>query len=296
MHLPVLLKEVLNFLDLAPQKFIIDGTLNGGGHSKEILKNISPKGRLLGIEIDKDLLEQSKNEIQKLGKKLKSEVILVNDNYKNLPMILKQKKLGLADGLVLDLGFSSWHVDLSNKGFSFLKNEPLIMTYQNQNENAALFLNRASYKEIFEVLKNYGDEKYAHLIAKKIIEVRKKNKIKTTFDLVNIIKQAVPKNYFYKKIHPATKTFQALRIYLNQELENLKNVLLNLNQILKKGGRVVVISFHSGEDRLVKNIFKKMSQENKLKILTKKPITPTIEEIKFNPRSRSAKLRSAIIL
>jgi 16S rRNA (cytosine1402-N4)-methyltransferase len=296
MHLPVLLKEVLNFLDLAPQKFIIDGTLNGGGHSKEILKNISPKGRLLGIEIDKDLLEQSKNEIQKLGKKLKSEVILVNDNYKNLPMILKQKKIGLADGLVLDLGFSSWHVDLSNKGFSFLKNEPLIMTYQNQNENAALFLNRASYKEIFEVLKNYGDEKYAHLIAKKIIEVRKKNKIKTTFDLVNIIKQAVPKNYFYKKIHPATKTFQALRIYLNQELENLKNVLLNLNQILKKGGRVVVISFHSGEDRLVKNIFKKMSQENKLKILTKKPITPTIEEIKFNPRSRSAKLRSAIIL
>jgi 16S rRNA (cytosine1402-N4)-methyltransferase len=296
MHLPVLLKEVLNFLDLAPQKFIIDGTLNGGGHSKEILKNISPKGRLLGIEIDKDLLEQSKNEIQKLGKKLKSEVILVNDNYKNLPMILKQKKLGLADGLVLDLGFSSWHVDLSNKGFSFLKDEPLIMTYQNQNENAALFLNRASYKEIFEVLKNYGDEKYAHLIAKKIIEVRKKNKIKTTFDLVNIIKQAVPKNYFYKKIHPATKTFQALRIYLNQELENLKNVLLNLNQILKKGGRVVVISFHSGEDRLVKNIFKKMSQENKLKILTKKSITPTIEEIKFNPRSRSAKLRSAIIL
>lgn len=296
MHLPVLLKEVLNFLDLAPQKFIIDGTLNGGGHSKEILKNISPKGRLLGIEIDKDLLEQSKDEIQKLGKKLKSEVILVNDNYKNLPMILKQKKLGLADGLVLDLGFSSWHVDLSNKGFSFLKDEPLIMTYQNQNENAALFLNRASYKEIFEVLKNYGDEKYAHLIAKKIIEVRKKNKIKTTFDLVNIIKQAVPKNYFYKKIHPATKTFQALRIYLNQELENLKNVLLNLNQILKKGGRVVVISFHSGEDRLVKNIFKKMSQENKLKILTKKPITPTIEEIKFNPRSRSAKLRSAIIL
>jgi 16S rRNA (cytosine1402-N4)-methyltransferase len=296
MHLPVLLKEVLNFLDLAPQKFIIDGTLNGGGHSKEILKNISPKGRLLGIEIDKDLLEQSKDEIQKLSKKLKSEVILVNDNYKNLPMILKQKKLGLADGLVLDLGFSSWHVDLSNKGFSFLKDEPLIMTYQNQNENAALFLNRASYKEIFEVLKNYGDEKYAHLIAKKIIEVRKKNKIKTTFDLVNIIKQAVPKNYFYKKIHPATKTFQALRIYLNQELENLKNVLLNLNQILKKGGRVVVISFHSGEDRLVKNIFKKMSQENKLKILTKKPITPTIEEIKFNPRSRSAKLRSAIIL
>jgi 16S rRNA (cytosine1402-N4)-methyltransferase len=296
MHLPVLLKEVLNFLDLAPQKFIIDGTLNGGGHSKEILKNISPKGRLLGIEIDKDLLEQSKDEIQKLGKKLKSEVILVNDNYKNLPMILKQKKLGLADGLVLDLGFSSWHVDLSNKGFSFLKDEPLIMTYQNQNENAALFLNRASYKEIFEVLKNYGDEKYAHLIAKKIIEVRKKNKIKTTFDLVNIIKQAVPKNYFYKKIHPATKTFQALRIYLNQELENLKNVLLNLNQILKKGGRVVVISFHSGEDRLVKNIFKKMSQENKLKILTKKSITPTIEEIKFNPRSRSAKLRSAIIL
>jgi len=296
MHLPVLLKEVLNFLDLAPQKFIIDGTLNGGGHSKEILKNISPKGRLLGIEIDKDLLEQSKDEIQKLGKKLKSEVILVNDNYKNLPMILKQKKLGLADGLVLDLGFSSWHVDLSNKGFSFLKDEPLIMTYQNQNENAALFLNRASYKEIFEVLKNYGDEKYSHLIAKKIIEVRKKNKIKTTFDLVNIIKQAVPKNYFYKKIHPATKTFQALRIYLNQELENLKNVLLNLNQILKKGGRAVVISFHSGEDRLVKNIFKKMKQENKLEILTKKPITPTYEEIKFNPKSRSAKLRSAIIL
>lgn len=296
MHVPVLLKETIEFLDLKPKKFIIDGTLDGGGHSKEILKYISPGGLLLGVELDKELFKKTEKNIKKWNENFKNKIILVNDNYKNLPMILKEKQLGLADGLVLDLGFSTWHIKESSRGFSFLKDEPLIMTYSNQNESAAQFLNMAPYKKIFDVLKIYGEERYAYLIAKEIVDSRKKNKIKTTQDLVKIIESSVPKSYLYKKIHPATKTFQALRIYLNKELENLENVLKNLNHIIKTGGRVVIISFHSGEDRIVKNYFKKLSRENKLKILTKKPITPTSGEIKLNPQSRSAKLRSAIIL
>jgi 16S rRNA (cytosine1402-N4)-methyltransferase len=296
MHEPVLLKEAIDFLDLKPGKFIIDGTIDGGGHSSEIIKRINPNGILLGIDLDSEILKEAKKRIEKESGGLKVKIVLYNGNYADLPEILKNKKMGLADGVFLDLGFSSWHLEESGRGFSFLKDEPLIMTYKNQGMTARDFLNQAHPKKIYEVIKIYGEEKFSRQITKKIVEFRKKNTIRTTGDLRQIILEAIPKKYQYQKLNPAAKTFQALRIYLNQELENLKTILENLEKILKKDGRVAVISFHSLEDRLVKNYFKKMQSENKLKILTKKPITPSYEEILKNPKSRSAKLRVGIIL
>jgi 16S rRNA (cytosine1402-N4)-methyltransferase len=296
MHEPVLLKEAIDFLDLKPGKFIIDGTIDGGGHSSEIIKKISPNGILLGIDLDVEILKEAKKRIEKESRGLNVKIVLHNGNYTDLPEILKNKKIGLADGLLLDLGFSSWHLEESGRGFSFLKDEPLIMTYKNQGMTARDFLNQANPEKIYEVIKIYGEERFSRQITKKIVEFRKKNTIRTTGDLRQIILEAIPKKYHYTKLNPAAKTFQALRIYLNQELENLKNVLENLEKILKKDGRVAIISFHSLEDRLVKNYFKKMQSENKLKILTKKPIIPTKEEILKNPKSRSAKLRVGIIL
>ena len=296
MHIPVLLKETLEFLDLKPGKFIIDGTVDGGGHSFEIIKKIGPNGKLLGLDWDKDMMSLAFKNLKKLAKENKVELILVNKNYAELKDVLKNKNLGLADGLLLDLGFSSLHIESSGKGFSFLRNEPLIMTYNVNSLPAYEFLKRVQFKELSKILKNYGEERYAVQIAKKIIEKRKIKKIENTFDLVEIIKEAVPLKYLHQKIHPATKTFQALRIYLNKELENLKKVLSEIENIVLPGGKIVIISFHSLEDRIVKNFFKEMSKNKKLKILTKKPITPKYEEIKNNPKSRSAKLRSAVIL
>jgi len=296
MHIPVLLKETLEFLDLKPGKFIIDGTVDGGGHSSEIIKKIGPNGKLLGLDWDKDMMSLALKNLKKLAKENKVELILVNKNYAELRDVLQNKNLGLADGLLLDLGFSSLHIESSGRGFSFLRNEPLIMTYNDNSLPAYEFLKRAQFDELSKILKDYGEERYAVQIAKKILEKRRTKKIENTFDLVEIIKEAVPSKYLHQKIHPATKTFQALRIYLNKELENLKKVLSEIKNIVLPGGRIVIISFHSLEDRIVKNFFKEMSKNKKLEILTKKPITPKYEEIKNNPKSRSAKLRSAIIL
>lgn len=296
MHIPVLLKETLEFLDLKEGKFIIDGTVDGGGHSSEIIKKIGPNGKLLGLDWDKDMMSLANKNLRKLAKENKVELILVNKNYAELIDVLKDKNLGLADGLLLDLGFSSLHVESSGRGFSFLRNEPLIMTYNDNSLPAYEFLKRVQFNELSKILKNYGEERYAVQIAKKIIEKRRIQKIENTFDLVEVIKEAVPLKYLHQKIHPATKTFQALRIYLNNELENLKKVLSEIKNIVLPGGRIVIISFHSLEDRIVKNFFKEMFKNKKLEILTKKPITPKYEEIKNNPKSRSAKLRSGVIL
>lgn len=296
MHVPVLLEETIRFLNPKAGQFIIDGTVDGGGHSKEIFKHITPGGILLGIDLDRNMLEVARKNILSSNFDLDTNLILVCGNYADLPEILKDKNLGKADGLLLDLGFSFWHIEESQRGFSFQKDEPLIMTYSSEGEGAVEFLNNADFKKIYTVIKTYGEERYAQEIAKKIIEERKKYKIETTGQLVKIIESAVPQSYFKRKIHPATKTFQALRIYLNKELENLEKVLQRLTDILKSGGRVVIISYHSLEDRLVKNYFKKMMIEEKIKILTKKIIRPRREEVQKNPKSRSAKLRSVQIL
>jgi len=286
-HKPVLLKEVIGFLDPKPGEFFIDGTVDGGGHALAILKKISPNGTFLGIDWDKEAL--SKFNVKCQMSDVKSKVILVNDNFKNLPMILKSKKLGKADGLVLDLGFSSEQLEDSKRGFSFLRDEPLYMTYSEESKSAHEWLEKLKESELSEIIKEFGEERYAKRIAKAI---KKSLPIATTKKLADVITRSVPRNYERGRIHPATRTFQALRIFVNQELENLKAVLGHITEILNPGGRAVIISFHSLEDRLVKHAFRDLAREGRAELLTKKPITPSKEEILNNPRSRSAKLRA----
>lgn len=291
MHLPVLQKEVLEYLDPKPNQNFIDCTIGEGGHSLAILEKTSPNGKVLGIDQDQEQIENCRARMANFKKRL----ILVCDNFANLKEIVKKKNFGNVSGILFDLGMSSWHLEKSGRGFSFLKNEPLDMRYNLQNPlTAEKILNEWSIGEIEKILKIYSQEKFAKKIAKKIGEIRKIKKIKSTFQLVEIIKKVIPRRYQRKKIHPATKTFQALRIATNNELENLEKVLPQALEVLKKGGRLVIISFHSLEDRIVKKFFKEEFKKGCLKILTKKPISPTKEEILFNPHSRSAKLRASI--
>lgn len=282
MHYPVLLSKVIEYLDLKSGDKIIDATFGFGGHSKEISEKING-GKILGIERDPEVIEQNKD--------IPDNVNLIHGHFGSLKSLAKDNGFDNADGILMDIGFSSYHIDESNRGFSFQKDEPLDMRYDPTSNDltAEYILNNYSEREISEILWEYGEERLSRLIAKKIVETRKGNPIKTTFQLVEIIDEAVP---FRKRgrINPATKTFQALRITVNQELEMLEQGLKDAEEVLKPGGRLVVISFHSLEDRIVKNFFKKETFE----ILTKKPITPDEEEILKNPRSRSAKLRVVI--
>jgi len=232
-------------------------------------------------------------------KKLKKErierLVLINDSYINLKKVILKYNFKPVNGILFDLGMSSWHLEESKRGFSFLKNETLDMRYDKNNKlTAEKIINNFKEEEIEKILKEYGEEKFSKRIAKEIINERKRKPIKTTFDLINIIKKAVPKEYQYRKIHFATKTFQALRIAVNDELNNLSKVLPETIDVLEKNGRLVIISFHSLEDRIVKNFLKENERKKILKILTNKPITAQREEIKRNKRSRSAKLRAAI--
>jgi 16S rRNA (cytosine1402-N4)-methyltransferase len=287
MHLSVLKNEVIEYLDPKPNENFIDCTFGEGGHALEILKRNGPRGKVLGIEVDRELFEICKSKFKKLKR-----LILVCDSYSNLKDIVQREKFGKISGILFDLGVSSWHLEESKRGFTFRKDEPLIMSYFQKEKTAKDLINKLSEREICEILKKYGEERFAKKIAKEIVKERKKKPIETTFQLVEIIKRATPIWYQRKKIHFATKTFQALRIFVNEELENLKIALPQALEILEKGGRLVVISFHSLEDRLVKNFFKENEISGKLKILTKKPISPSQIEIKINKRARSAKLRA----
>ena len=287
MHIPVLQKEVIQYLDPKPNQNFIDCTIGEGGHSLAITERISPNGRVLGIDWSPELTQELKT---------KNNLVLVCDNFVNLRSVVEKYKFKPIQGILFDLGMSSWHLEESGKGFSFQREEPLDMRYNLQNQlTAEKILNYWSKFEIEKILKEYGEEKFARQIAKVIIEERKIKPIKNTLQLVEIIKKAVPKRYLHQKIHFATRTFQALRIAVNDELSNLKKALPQALEILKSKGKLLVISFHSLEDRIVKNFFKQQTREGlpKIKILTKKPIGPSIEEIKINPRSRSAKLRAA---
>jgi len=287
MHIPVLQKEVIQYLDPKPNQNFIDCTIGEGGHSLAITERISPNGRVLGIDWSPELIQELK---------IKNNLVLVCDNFVNLRSVVEKYKFKPIHGILFDLGMSSWHLEESGKGFSFQREEPLDMRYNLQNQlTAEKILNYWSKFEIEKILKEYGEEKFARQIAKVIIEERKIKPIKNTLQIVEIIKKAVPKRYLDQKIHFATRTFQALRITVNDELNNLKKALPQALEILEPKGRLVVISFHSLEDRIVKNFFKQQTMEGlpKIKILTKKPIRPSIEEIKINPRSRSAKLRAA---
>lgn len=291
-HIPVLKKEVIEYLDPKPNENFIDCTIGEGGHALAILERTAPKGKILGIECDPELSSQ-------LKEKCLQRVILVNDSYINLKKIVEKEKFEPVSGILFDLGISSWHLEKSGRGFSFSKNEPLIMRYNYSNElfagkelTAEKILNQWPEKEIERILREYGEERFAKKIVREIVRAREKRPIKTTFQLVEIIKKAVPKNYERGRMHPATRTFQALRIAVNDELNNLKKALPQAIEILEKSGRLAIISFHSLEDRIVKNFYQSRTSID-LKILTKKSIRPSPEEIKINPRSRSAKLRAA---
>ena len=285
MHKPVLLKEVLDYLNPQPGENFIDCTFGFGGHSLPILERISPNGKLLGIEYDKEVLSKSKSE---------KNLILVNNNFKNLKEIIENNKFHKINGILLDLGVSSWHFDKSNRGFSFQTDEPLIMNCSGEGLNADDIVNQWPEQELVKIFKEYGEEKFPGRIARIICEERRKHQIRTTGQLIEIIKQVIPKKYRYGKIHFATKVFQAIRIAVNDELNNLENVLPQALEVLEKNGRLVVISFHSLEDRIVKNFFRNSAKEDKLEILTKKPVVPSFEEINLNNRSRSAKLRAIL--
>ncbi|MBZ1348671.1 MAG: 16S rRNA (cytosine(1402)-N(4))-methyltransferase RsmH [Candidatus Liptonbacteria bacterium] len=283
-HKPVLLQEVINILNPKPGDFFIDGTIDGGGHAFEILKVISPNGIFLGLDLDEEMIRAAKLKWQNHS----SKIILVKANYTALKEVLKKKKLSKADGLLLDLGVSSEQLEKSGRGFSFLRNEPLLMTYDKKAEPLYRALRRLSRQEIFEIIR-LSDERYAGRISEAIFKTERKKWIETTEDLVRVIESVVPKR---GKIHPATKTFLAFRIYINNELKNLVEVLAILPEIIKKSGRVAIITFQSLEDKIVKEQFKKMVQKEEAELINQKPLVPNFLEIRNNPRSRSAKLRA----
>jgi len=290
MHKSVLQKEVLQYLDPKPNENFIDATLGLAGHSLAILEKNKPKGKVLGVELDSTLYK-------KLLALNTDRLFLVNDSFTNLREIIRKEKLGLISGILFDLGLSSWHLKESKRGFSFLRDELLDMRFQISHFlTAGEIINNWPEREIENILEDYGEEKFARKITQEIIKARKQKPIIRTFQLIKVIQKAVPTRYQYLKKHFATKTFQALRIAVNNELSNLERVLPQALEILEKNGRLVVISFHSLEDRIVKNYFKREAKNNLLKILTKKPIRPTEEEILNNPPSRSAKLRAAVKL
>lgn len=293
MHQSVLLQEVIKYLDPQKGEFIIDGTVDGGGHAAEIFEKIVPGGMLLGIDWDKNMIAKCKARIAK-----RENVILENGNYADLPEILKEKNLPKADGLLLDLGFSSEQLENFGRGFSFgpaAVGEPLIMTYGDDRKPVAQILRELKEAELADIIFQFGGERYSRRIAKAIKEGSKEKPIMTSGELAEIVKSAVPKNYERGRIDPATRTFQALRIYANDELGNLERALRNLPAVLKSGGRTVIISFHSLEDRLVKNAFRELKKTGLAEVLTKKPVTASEEETRTNPRSRSAKLRAIVL-
>lgn len=276
-HIPVLQKEVLQYLDPKPNENFIDCTIGEGGHASAILEAVRPRGRVLGIDWQIRIKSGDRR------------LILSQGNFANLKEIAEKENFKNISGILFDLGFSSWHIEESGRGFSFQRREPLDMRYDVRNQlTAEKIINFWSKFEIEKILSEYGEERFASQIAERIVEERKVRPIKNTFQLAELVKRSVRGR---DKINPATRTFQALRIAVNDELNNLKAALLQAKEILVSGGRLAVISFHSLEDRIVKNFLKDNAAE--IEILTKKPVTPSFAEIKSNPRSRSAKLRAA---
>ena len=286
-HVPVLVKETIETLDPKSNQNFIDATLGFGGHAKEILKKTFPNGKLLGIDQDQTAIEEAEKNLEKYI----DRVSYANTNFSELGLIIRDWKVGRVDGILFDLGVSSYQLDSKFRGFSFNSDAPLDMRMnENSNKTAADIVNNSSFQDIKRILQEYGEETFAGKITSEIIKERASQKIETTFQLVEIIKSAIPERFRTGRIHFATKTFQALRIATNDELNVLESGLKQALQILSPGGRIVVISFHSLEDRIVKKFF----LANNLQILTNKPIIASEEEVRINPRARSAKLRAAI--
>lgn len=291
-HIPVLLREAIEVLDPKPGEFFIDGTLGGGGHTRAIAERIGSFGKMLCVDWDGRAV--SHFSIPE-GRDV-PEIIVKNANYRDIPELLTEERLPKADGLILDLGFSSDQIEDAERGFSFQHDGPLDMRYSGEYESAADIVNQYREHELETLFHAFGGERYAGRIAKAIYEARKKKKFERTKELENVIFHTVPPFARKGKIHPATRVFQALRIAVNHELENVALILKAIPECIKPGGRVAIITFHSLEDKVVKEGFKDLVKIGKAELLHKKPISPKREEIKNNPRSRSAKIRSIKII
>ena len=302
-HVSVLLDETIEGLNINPDGIYFDGTLGGGGHSYEILKRLTGKGILIGVDQDGDAIDAASERLKEFEGKFQ----LVRSNYSEIETILNDLKISKIDGIVLDLGVSSYQIDNLERGFSYKEDAPLDMRMdQRQLLNAADVVNGYTEEQLIAMLRDYGEERYAKSIAKAIIEGRKDRPIATTQELSDIVKNAVPKKYQIAKGHPAKKTFQAIRIEVNNELNILKTTLDKMIDHLNPGGRICVITFHSLEDRIVKLNFRNnenpctcppdfpvcvCGKKSKGKVITRKPIVPSDEEVENNKRSKSSKLR-----
>lgn len=303
-HVSVLLNECIDGLDINKSGIYVDGTLGGAGHSKEIVKRIDA-GRLIGIDQDTNALKKSEEVLEDYL----SKVTFVHSNFKHIKEILNDLNIDKVDGVLLDLGVSSHQLDESERGFSFRFDAKLDMRMNREQSLTAWdVVNKYKVKDIEKIIKNYGEERWASRIAQFIESERKIKPINTTYELVDIIKKAIPAAVRKNGPHPATRTFQAIRIEVNQELDIIEKVIKDIIDSLNPKGRLCIITFHSLEDRIVKETFKYLNKScicpkelpicqcNKtkdIKIITKKPILPSDEEISINPRSRSAKLRIA---
>ena len=301
-HKSVLLDEVIESLNIKPDGYYVDGTLGGAGHALEVIKRLKG-GRLIGIDQDADAIKAAMERLIDY----KNRVIIVRDNYVNIENILKREGIDKVDGIYVDLGVSSYQLDTTERGFTYRFDAPLDMRMDDRNElKASDIVNNYSEAELFHVIRDYGEDRFAKNIAKHIVEYRNKKKIETTFELVDIIKSAIPMKIQVTGGHPAKRTFQAIRIELNKELEVLEDSINVMIELLKPGGRLSVITFHSLEDRIVKQAFKKAESpcvcpkkfpvcvcgnKSKGRVITRKAVLPSKEELEENSRAKSAKLR-----
>ena len=284
MHKPVLVKEVIKFLNPQRNQNFIDATYGFGGHSKELLKYIKPKGKILAFEWDPFLVELNKKNLMQ-----EKNIILKNANFTEIKKIVKELNFTKIKGVIFDLGISSWHLENSKRGFSFNKDEFLDMRINPKEIKITAFevVNYYSKERLIEILKNYGEEKRAKEIVDAILDKRRFKKIETSKELAEIIMNVCKRK---NKIHPATKTFMALRTFINNELENLEEGLKQAFDVLDKNGRIAIITFQGLEDKVVKKVFKELKRKG-AKMITKNVVRPSRNEILENPRSRSAKLR-----
>ena len=302
-HEPVLLDEVIVQLAPLPGQVFVDGTVGGGGHAEEILKECAPDGLLLGLDVDAVAVEQSRFRLSRYGARVK----IVRETYAELAAVLASAGIPTVDGILLDLGLSSLQLDEPERGFSFQGDSPLDMRMDDRSGVTAEYVvNEVSRDQLRRVLYEYGEEPMAGVIADRIVAARRRQRIRTTAELARIVEEAAPGRG--RRIHPATRTFQAIRMEVNRELEHLRRFLAQFPAWLKPGGRVVVISFHSLEDRLVKERLRELAkgcvcppdlpqcgcgQKPQVRLLTKKAVRPGESEVERNPRSRSARLRAA---
>ena len=302
-HKSVLLEETIEGLNIRPDGIYVDGTLGGAGHSSEIVKRLGEDGRLIGIDQDGEAIEAATKRL----KPYKDKVTIVRSNYAQMKEVLRDLGIPKVDGILLDLGVSSYQLDNAERGFTYREDVPLDMRMdQRQTKTATDIVTDYSEMELYHIIRNYGEDKFAKNIAKHIVQARQKAPIETTGQLIEVIKAAIPKKVRATGGHPAKKTFQAIRIELNHELDVLKNNLEDMIDLLNDEGRIAIITFHSLEDRIVKNIFRTSERPcicppefpvcvcgrvSKGKVITRKPIVPGKEELEENSRSKSAKLR-----